>query len=111
MSEQQKTQNRRPTAAIYKGKKYKVLFAGHTKNGDRAKLGRFDRTGDGFWVDLREVEFLEDNRPREAETAEGSETTEAPPSVEALRASIDALDAELSHLRTLVEGLAKALKQ
>ena len=44
----------RDDIAIYKGRKYKLLWSGKTKYGRRAKLGFFDGSKE-FWVDADRI--------------------------------------------------------
>lgn len=44
-----RTRERQGQGAVYKGRKYKLLWSGETKYGRRAKLGFFDGSKE-FWV-------------------------------------------------------------
>jgi hypothetical protein len=46
--------------AVYKGRKYKLLWSGPTRYGNRAKLGFFDGSKE-FWVDESRIEVVPDS--------------------------------------------------
>lgn len=46
---------------VYNGKRFKVLFAGKTKHGERAKLCWFSDETKAFWVDLNKVQIVENS--------------------------------------------------
>jgi hypothetical protein len=66
-------------AAMYKGKKYLVLFCGETKFGKRAKLAFFNRKSE-FWVDADKVSPVEPvyKAALEAQPSPSQPTEEAP---------------------------------
>jgi hypothetical protein len=49
--------------ALYKGRHYRLLYLGHTKYGERAKLEFMDGTK-SFWCDAGAVEELSANNGR-----------------------------------------------
>lgn len=51
-----KTTLKKGDAALYNGKKFRVLFAGETRFGARARLCWFSDESKAFWVDLSKVE-------------------------------------------------------
>lgn len=53
------TQTTTNQVASYKGKKYRLLWSGSTKYGQRAKLGFWDGSKE-FWVDLALVTISQD---------------------------------------------------
>lgn len=60
---------------IYNGKKFKVLFAGNTKHGERAKLCWFSDEDKSFWVDLTKVEIVENTPPKAQAHKKPAKTT------------------------------------
>ncbi len=48
--------------AQYKGRKYRLLFKGKTKIGQKAKLGFFGDESKEFWVDADKIEEVASTR-------------------------------------------------
>lgn len=51
-----------PRGVIYRGKKYRILWAGETKYGKRVHLCWWTDKKKDFWADAEECELYEDMR-------------------------------------------------